>query len=113
MFAPRNANRKVPAPASFAPVKPRLSGAWTSAYLPRSVSFTHLRRRAIAPGEKAPHHKDYDGAYDGANEPRAFARLIPADRLPDVCGGDAPTIPKMVVRINPEVHLGQGAETWR
>ena len=30
-----------------------------------------LRRRAIAPGEKAPHHKDDDGAYDGADQPCA------------------------------------------
>ena len=54
----------------------------------KRVLQTQLRRRAIARGEKAPHHKDNEGAYDGANEPRAFARLIPADRLPDVYGGE-------------------------
>jgi hypothetical protein len=49
-----------------------------------------LRRPAIAPGEKAPHDKDDDGADDGADRPRAFIGLIPADRLPEI-GGDERT----------------------
>jgi hypothetical protein len=53
-----------------------------------------LRRRAIAPGEKAPHHKDDDGVYDGADQPCAFTRLIPADRLPDVGGDERTDNPK-------------------
>ena len=46
-----------------------------------------LRRGAIAPCNKAPDQKHDDGAHDGADQPRAFTGLIPADRLPDI-GGD-------------------------
>src|SRR3954471_17001773 len=46
-----------------------------------------LDRGAIPPGDQAPDDKDDHGADDGADQPRTFTGLVPANRLPKV-GGD-------------------------
>src|ERR1041384_8557734 len=46
-----------------------------------------LADRRAAPSEEAPDEEDNHRAYDGANQARAFSRLIPADRLAQI-GGD-------------------------
>src|SRR3954447_14100751 len=46
-----------------------------------------LDRGAISSCDQAPDNKDDHGADDGADQPRAFTGLVPADRLPEV-GGD-------------------------
>src|SRR3954468_19821 len=49
-----------------------------------------LDRGAISSCDQAPDNKDDHGADDGADQPRAFTGLVPADRLPKV-GGDERT----------------------
>jgi hypothetical protein len=67
---------------------------------------------AIAPCEKAPDQKDDDGAYDGADQSRAFIGLIPADRLPDLGRDEGTDDPQNGSQDKPRGFIRPGVEKF-